>query len=51
MEFIKRKFFADSETAMQLHVPPYDHINRHPYTLHLWRPHDQDIPRPPEHFV
>jgi hypothetical protein len=51
MEFIKRKFFADSETAMQLHVPPSDHINRHPYTLHLWRPHDQDIPRPPEHFV
>jgi hypothetical protein len=47
MEFIKHKFFKDTETAMQLHVPPSDHINNHPYCLHLWRPQKQDIPRPP----
>jgi hypothetical protein len=47
MEFIKRLFFKDNETAMQLHVPPDDHISYHPYCLHLWRPHHRPIPRPP----
>ena len=47
MDYIKRLFFHDDETAMQLHVPHSDHINVHPYCLHLWRPHHQTIPRPP----
>jgi hypothetical protein len=47
MEFIKRKFFKDDETVMQLHVPVTDHINAHPYCLHLWRPQHSEIPRPP----
>jgi hypothetical protein len=47
MEFIKRAFFADDETVMQLHVPSKEHINCHPFCLHLWRPKDVDIPRPP----
>ena len=51
MEFVKRTFFRDDETAMQLHVPPSDHINCHPYCLHLWRPHGCDIPRPPAWMV
>ena len=51
MEHIKRLFFRDDETAMQLHVPPSQHINCHPHTLHLWRPTDRDIPMPPGVFV
>ena len=52
MEHVKRLFFADDETAMQLHVPPADHVNVHPYTLHLWRPNDgREIPRPPGGMV
>ena len=52
MEHVKRLFFADGETAMQLHVPPADHINNHPRTLHLWRPNDgREIPRPPAMMV
>lgn len=51
MDFIKRMFFLDTETAMQLHVPPDDHINHHPNCLHLWRPHAGEIPRPPEWMV
>ncbi len=51
MEAIKRLFFKDDETAMQLHVPPREHINRHNFTLHLWRPHRLAIPRPPEWMV
>lgn len=51
MDFIKRAFFKDDETAMQLHVPPTEHINYHSYCLHLWRPADCEIPRPPAEFV
>lgn len=47
LELVKRRLFEDHETAMQLHVPPADHINNHEFCLHLWRPHDVDIPRPP----
>ena len=32
--------------AMQLHVPPRDHVNIHPNCLHLWRPQFAMIPRP-----
>ena len=51
MEHVKRIFFRDNETAMQLHVPPAKHISFHPHVLHLWRPHGADIPLPPESFV
>jgi len=51
MEQIKRLFFANDETAMQLHVPEGDHISYHPYALHLWRPLDAEIPRPPGWMV
>jgi hypothetical protein len=51
MEFIKRKFFEDDETVMQLHVPPAEHINVHPFTPHLWRPQQLSIPRPPGWMV
>ena len=51
MEKIKRMFFREDETAMQLHVPPSRHINCHPHVLHLWRPHDVAIPLPPEWMV
>jgi len=48
MEHVKRTFFRDDEVAMQLHVSPKDHVNRHPYCLHIWRPHDAPIPLPPK---
>lgn len=51
MEHVKRLFFKDDETAMQLHVPPSDHISIHPYCLHMWRPHGVEIPRPPSIMV
>jgi len=51
MEFVKRLFFKPDETSMQLHVPPSDHINCHPNCLHLWRPQEGSIPRPPEWMV
>ena len=51
MEVVKRMFFKPDEVAMQLHVPTKDHINIHPYTLHLWRPHNVEIPLPSKRFV
>jgi hypothetical protein len=51
MEAVKRLFFKDEETAMQLHVPPSDHVNHHPNCLHLWRPTNLEIPRPPSFMV
>ena len=48
MEHVKRLFFRDEETAMQLHVPPAEHLSLHPHCLHIWRPNDgTEIPRPP----
>lgn len=46
MSFVKDLFFDETETVMQLHVPADDHVNCHPYCLHLWRPHHAEIPRP-----
>jgi hypothetical protein len=51
MEFIKRKFFKDDETVMQLHVPPDEHVNYHPHCLHLWRSQYERIPRPPAWMI
>ena len=51
MDHIKRLFFQDDETAMQLHVPPADHLSFHPNCLHLWRPQNVEIPRPPAILV
>lgn len=51
MDFIKRLFWHPHETAMQLHVPDSDHISFHPNCLHIWRPSDGNIPRPPNNLV
>ncbi len=51
MEKIKRMFFKDDEVAMQLHVPPNEHINYCETALHLWRPLNEAIPRPPAIMV
>lgn|SRR5574337_656793 len=51
MEYIKRQFFRDDETAVQFHVPPSRHINVHPFCLHLWRPLDAALPLPPAWMI
>lgn len=51
MKAIKRMCFRDDEWAMELHAPPSEHISVHPYVLHLWRPHDTQIPIPPEIMI
>jgi hypothetical protein len=50
MEIAKKAFFGDV-VAMQLHLPASDHVNCHPYTLHVWIPHTVKIPLPPDWMV
>lgn len=48
---VKDLFFDDDEVAMQLHPKKRDYVNRCECCLHLWRPHDVEIPLPPKVFV
>lgn len=51
MDEIKRLFWSDDDTVMQLHVPRADWVSNHAFALHLWRPVDAVIPRPPSLMV
>lgn len=51
MVWVKQQFWSDDECVMQLHVPEKDHVNCHPNCLHLWRPINESIPRPPSIMV
>lgn len=51
LEHVRKLFFLPDETVMQLHVPESDHVNFHSNCLHLWRPQDVEIPRPPAWMV
>lgn len=51
MSQIKKLFWDNDETVMQLHVPASDHINVHNHCLHLWKPLNAEIPVPPKALV
>lgn len=51
MDHIRHLFFRDEECIMQLHPPVAENISFHPYCLHMWRPLDAEIPRPPSILV
>ena len=51
MDFVKRIFWRDDETVIQLHVPRSVHINVHSFCLHLWKPVGFDVPLPPRETV
>lgn len=48
---VKELFWDDEDCVMQLHPPRSEYINCHPYCLHLWRPHNKEILRPPSILV
>lgn len=37
MSLIKSLFWGEDDLVVQFHPPKEDHINTHPYCLHLWR--------------
>lgn len=51
MCFIKDLFFEDEEEAFQFHPKKSEYVNIHPYVLHLWRPLEQGIQKPPTYMV
>lgn len=51
LESLRRIFFEDEETVVQISPPRERYRSIHPYVLHLWRPQTQEIPLPPVEFV
>lgn len=53
MEAVRRHFFKADECVVQIHPPLNDYIDgswpggKARFTLHLWRPTAEQIPRPP----
>lgn len=48
---VKDLFFGPDEWVMQYHPAQTDYVNDHPFCLHLWRPTDCQIPKPPVWMV
>ena len=51
MSYVKNLFFQPGECVLQYHPAQADYVNCHPHTLHLWRPQNEVIPRPPRELV
>lgn len=44
---IKDLFWDAEDAVIQVHPPKGEHVNCHPFCLHLWRPTDAEVPLPP----
>ena len=53
MCFLKNTFWDPEDAVVQYHPPVSEYVNRHKFTLHLWRPTSPgvEIPRPPTYMV
>lgn len=51
MCWIKDLFWDDEECVVQFHPPKSDYVNNHPHVLHLWKPTNIEMPRPPSIMV
>jgi hypothetical protein len=51
MCFVKDLFWSEEECVIQFHPPKSEYVNNHPHCLHLWRPVDGHVRRPPSILV
>lgn len=53
MHWIKRIFWDDHETVVQMHPPEAFYVNFHPHVLHLWRYQERGFqyPLPPLEMI
>lgn len=51
MCFVKGEFWDDEDVVIQYHPRKSQYVNCHPFTLHLWRPTNTELPTPPPEFV
>lgn len=47
MCFVKDQFFDEDEVAIQYHPAKENYVNIHNFVLHIWKPHNIDVPLPP----
>jgi hypothetical protein len=43
---LKDLFYGDDEWACQFFPAKEDYIDDHPFCLHIWKPLDEELPRP-----
>ena len=48
---IKDIFFEKDECCVEYHPAEKDYVNIHPYCLHIWKPQNVELPKPPKIFV
>ena len=48
---IKAVFFLPEECCIEYHPAEADYVNVYQYCLHIWRPQNAEIPKPPKIFV
>ena len=48
---IKDIFFRENECCIEYHPAKQDYINVHPFCLHIWKPQNVTLPKPPKIFV
>ncbi len=51
MAWVKSIFWDAEDCAVQYHPPKSQHVNYHPYCLHLWRCNMAPMPMPPSYMV
>ena len=48
---IKDLFWDAEDCVIQYHPPKSDYVNNHSHVLHMWRPTEGEIQRPPSIMV
>ena len=48
---VKDLFWDKDDCVVQYHPPESEYVNNHPNCLHLWRPTEDALPRPPSIMV
>jgi hypothetical protein len=48
---VKDLFWDPEDCVIQYHPPKSEYVNRHPYTLHLWRKAGKNLATPPKELI
>lgn len=51
MCLVKSLFWDAEDCVIEFHPPASQYVSQHPYCLHLWKPHNFEIPTPPSILV
>lgn len=51
MCIFKDMFFSEDEACVEYHPAKKDYVNIWPYCLHIWKPQNVELPKPPTIYV